>query len=45
MKRVYVAGRYSADNVMEVLGNIRRVISVAQTLHKRRVSYVLHGID
>ena len=36
MKRIYIAGAYSADNVLEVLGNIRRGISAA-------VWALLHG--
>ena len=32
MKRVYVAGKYSADNVSDVLGNIRRGINAAAEL-------------
>ena len=31
-KRVYVAGPYSADNVMDVLRNIRNGIDISQTI-------------
>lgn len=34
MKRVYVAGLYSADNVMDVLRNIRRGIEAATEVLK-----------
>lgn len=32
MKRIYVAGKYSADNVMDVLGNIRSGIAMSREL-------------
>ncbi len=35
MKRIYVAGPYSADNVMDVLHNIRKGIEVSYQLFVR----------
>ena len=32
MKRIYVAGAYSADNVMDVLHNIRKGIEMSYTI-------------
>ena len=34
MKRIYIAGSYSADNVMDVLHNIRKGIEAACTVFK-----------
>lgn len=34
MKRIYVAGPYSADNVLDVLHNIRKGISASANLFK-----------
>ena len=35
MKRIYLAGPYSADNIMDVLGNIRRGVHAGADLMRR----------
>jgi hypothetical protein len=45
MKRIYIAGPYDGDNVIEILGNIRRGIHAARTLMERNYAVYCPFLD